>query len=321
MVEQFEPSKRRQRKKKKRPRKKRIILTAILLLFVILFLFVFIQYRSGLKIAKNDDSTIDAGNFIGDEDNGKVTNYLLLGVDSRDGEISRTDTMMVLSKNKETNEYKLVSFMRDIYAEIPGYKNYKLNTAYFLGEKDKKGVQLLKETLNNMFDIPIHHYAIVDFKNFETIVDIIAPDGVEIDVEKDMSKNIGVSLKEGKQVLNGKELLGYARFRKDAEGDFGRVRRQQQVISAVKEQVLTPSNIVNLPKLAGAIQGYVATDLSTTNEIKLALSIIGADSDLEKLTIPVEGSYKFASYSHAGSVIEIDVEKNKQELHKFLGIE
>lgn len=315
---------RRNRKKKKKLRVGRVIITFLLLFILGIIIFIFVQYQQGLKIAKNDESKFGDVHFIGDEDNGNVTNYLLLGIDTRKGEISRTDTMIILSKNKETKEFKLVSFMRDIYADIPGYKSYKLNTAYFLGEKDKKGngVQLLKETLNNMFDIPIHHFAMVDFKSFETLVDIVAPDGIEIDVEKDMSKEIGVSLKKGKQKLNGKELLGYARFRKDAEGDFGRVRRQQQVISAVKEQVLIPSNIVNVPKLAGAVQGYVATDLTTTDEVKLAISIILSDtSDLEKLTIPVEGTYSFASYSHAGSVIEIDVDKNKEELHKFLGLD
>ena len=74
---------------------------------------------------------------------------------------------------------KLVCFMRDIYADIPGYDSYKLNTAYYLG-----GIQLLKDTLNNMFEIPIHHYAIIDFKSFEALIDILAPNGIEIDVEK-----------------------------------------------------------------------------------------------------------------------------------------
>src|SRR5690606_37550652 len=137
-------------------------------------------------------------------------------------EQSRSDTMMLLSRNKETNEIKLVSFMRDIYADIPGYKSYKLNTAYYLG-----GVQLLKDTLNTMFDIPIHHYAIIDFESFESLIDILAPNGIEIEVEKDMSEQIGVTLTQGVHDLNGKELLGYARFRQDAEGDFGRVERQQ----------------------------------------------------------------------------------------------
>lgn len=85
-----------------------------------------------------------------------------------------------------------------------------------------------------MFGLPIHHYALIDFKNFESLVDILAPNGVEMDVEKDMSENIGVELKQGVHHLNGQELLGYARFRHDAEGDFGRVARQQKVIEALK---------------------------------------------------------------------------------------
>lgn len=80
-----------------------------------------------------------------------------------------------------------------------------------------------------MFGLPINHYAIIDFKNFESLVDIIAPNGVEIDVDKDMSEKIGVSLKQGVHNLNGKELLGFARFRHDAKGDFGRVERQQKL--------------------------------------------------------------------------------------------
>ena len=75
---------------------------------------------------------------------------------------SRTDTMMVLSWNKSAGTMTVISFMRDIYAEIPGYKSYKLNTAYYLN-----GVQTAKDTITGMFGIPIHHYAIVDFQNFE----------------------------------------------------------------------------------------------------------------------------------------------------------
>lgn len=332
MEEHYE-TQRRTRRKKRKPRKLRIAITLLLLLIIASIIYIVIQYNSGLKMAKKeDDSSITVDSFEGDEETGNVVNYLLLGIDTREGEISRTDSMMVLSRNKTTGDYKLVSFMRDIYAEIPGYQNYKLNTAFYLGLKESieekgekdygEGINLLKDTLKQMFDIPIHHYAIVDFKSFETLVDIVAPEGVEIDVEKDMSANIGVSLKAGKQKLNGKELLGYARFRKDAEGDFGRVRRQQQVINAVKAEVLTPSNIPSLPKLAGAIQGYVKTDLTTKDEVKLAASIIkSGTSELERLTIPIEGAYHFASYRGKGSVIEIDKEENKKALHEFLGMD
>ena len=199
---------------------KESIFTLLLLCIIVIVGYSVMQYRSGLELA--NDTKVAQEDFTGDSIKGyrKLFDFR---VDTRGEEKSRTDTMMVLSWNKANNDIKLVSFMRDIYADIPGYQSYKLNTAYYLD-----GVQLLKDTLTNMFGLPIHHYALIDFKNFESLVDILAPNGVEMDVEKDMSENIGVELKQGVHRLNGQELLGYARFRHDAEGDFGRVARQQK---------------------------------------------------------------------------------------------
>ncbi|MEL4025004.1 LCP family protein [Lysinibacillus endophyticus] len=310
---------RQKRTKKRKMRKRRIIFLILFLLIVGATTFSIVQYRSGLKLAKKSEQPIkeEEIEFVADEKTEKITNYLIIGIDTRGEEQSRSDTMMVLSWNKEKKSLKLVSFMRDIYADIPGYESYKLNTAYYLG-----GVQLLKDTLNNMFEVPIHHYAIIDFKSFESLIDILAPDGIEIDVDRDMSANIGVSLKQGVQKLNGKELLGYARFRYDAKSDFGRVERQQKVIEALKDELLSPSNIPNLPKLVGAAQGYITSDLSTNEELKTVLGVVaGGNMEIEKFRIPVDGTYTTAKYRHAGEVLEIDVEANKQQLHEFLQLE
>ncbi|WP_332309442.1 LCP family protein [Planococcus lenghuensis] len=221
---------------------------------------------------------------------------------------------MVASWNKDTSEVKVISFMRDIYAAIPGYEDYKLNTAYYLG-----GVELLKETLGEMFGIPIHHYALIDFQSFEQLVNITAPNGVEIDVEKEMSENIGVTLTPGVQRLNGQELLGYARFRADAEGDFGRVRRQQQVIGALKEELTGPLAFTGYSKLAGAVQGAVQTDMTASDQLGKAVKFaLFGGREVERLTIPAEGTYSHASYPHAGSVLELDLEANRQAINDFL---
>jgi polyisoprenyl-teichoic acid--peptidoglycan teichoic acid transferase len=313
-MEEQDYTRRSQRPKKRRLRKGRVLFTLLLLCVIVGVGYAVKQYRDGLELAS--DTKVAQEDFSGDTVKGDIENYLLLGIDTRGEEKSRTDTMMVLSWNKKTNDVKLVSFMRDIYADIPGYQSYKLNTAYYLG-----GVQLLKDTISNMFGLPIHHYAIVDFKNFESLVDILAPNGVKIDVEKDMSEKIGVSLKQGEQNLNGKELLGYARFRHDAEGDFGRVARQQKVIEALKNEILAPQNIVNLPKFVGAAQGYITTDLSSKEEVQQVLKMVSKGKvNIEKATIPVEGSFSYQYFSHAGDSIVIDVEKNKEFLRKFLGI-
>ncbi|WP_042475687.1 LCP family protein [Bacillus ndiopicus] len=309
-MEQHE--RRQTRHKRKKFRKGRFIFLLIIVLLLAAAAYGVEQYRSGQKLAS--ETKLPEQDFTADAKKGDIENFLILGVDSRGEEKSRTDTMMLLSWNRDTNDMKLVSFMRDIYADIPGYQSYKLNTAYYLG-----GVQLLKDTLNTMFDVPIHHYAVIDFKSFESMIDILAPNGITMDVEKDMSANIGVSLKQGTHQLNGKELLGYARFRQDAEGDFGRVARQQKVMDALKAELFSPANAKNLPKFVGAAQGYVTTDLSSAQELKMALSVVaGGGVDIEKMTIPAEGTYTFNSYQHAGSVLEIDKGQNQTLLHEFL---
>jgi polyisoprenyl-teichoic acid--peptidoglycan teichoic acid transferase len=305
------------RTRKRKLRIGRVIFTFLALLFILIGLYSIIQYKSGKSIAEGN--AIDPGPFKGDSihpNYSSIENYLLLGIDDDSSGKSRSDTMMVLSWNKSDGTMRIISLMRDIYAEIPGYQSYKLNTAYYLD-----GVQLTKDTITGMFGIPIHHYAIIDFDNFESIVDIAFPNGVEIDVKKEMSKEIGVKLTKGKKQLNGKELLGYARFRADSEGDFGRVARQQEVLSSIKNEAFSPQVIMNVPKTIGALSGYIHTDLTTKDEISRALSFaLKGGAEIETMTVPIKGSYSFNSYSHAGSVIEINLEKNKEAISKFLNM-
>ncbi|KQL35865.1 LCP family protein [Psychrobacillus sp. FJAT-21963] len=302
------------RKRKRKLRLGRVFISLLVVVILIVGVYSIVQYNIGYKLSSNNSNNIPS-EFKGDVlASGERENILVLGVDSRGQDKARTDTMMIISWDKKENDVKIISFMRDIYADIPGHKSYKLNTAYYLGE-----VQLLTETLKGMFDIPIHHYALIDFSSFESLVDIIAPEGVPINVEKDMSEKIGVSLTKGQQNLNGKELLGYARFRSDEEGDFGRVSRQQIVIEALKDEMLSVQSLPNVPKFVGAMDGYIETDYSKTDKGKRVIDAITSGKlEIDKLTIPVEGSYSFNSYSHAGSVIEIDTEENKTAITKFL---
>jgi len=99
------------------------------------------------------------------------------------------------------------------------------------------------------------------------------------------------------------------------------VARQQKVIEAIKNEVLAPQNILNLPKFVGAAQGYVTTDYSSSGEIQQVLKMVSKGKvKIEKATIPIEGSYQFQNFSHAGDSIVIDVEKNKAFLSDFLGM-
>jgi len=303
----------RRRRRKRRPRIGRILFVILLFLAIGIGIYTFTQYSSGYKLA--DTTQKEPMDFKGDVlKQGERENILVLGVDSRGEDKSRTDTKMIFSWDKQNNDVKVISFMRDIYADIPGYQSYKLNTAFYLD-----GVQLLKDTIQEMFDLPIHHYALIDFSSFESLVDIIAPNGVPVNVEKDMSEKIGVTLNKGQQNLNGQELLGYARFRSDAEGDFGRVGRQQLVMEILKDELLSIENIPNLPKFIGATEGYIQTDYSRSDKTKRVLdAIVSGKLEMEKMTIPVEGTYSFKNYSHAGSVIELDKDMNKEAITEFL---
>jgi polyisoprenyl-teichoic acid--peptidoglycan teichoic acid transferase len=300
-------------KKAKKKSKLFKFLTVLLVLFVMVTGYGVYQYYQGLKSA--GDSQIDQADidFNGAKIEEKV-NVLLLGVDSRGEEKSRTDTIMIAQYDPKNNTSKLVSVMRDIYVEIPGYKNNKINTAYFHG-----GAELLRQTIKQNFDIDIHYYALVDFQGFEKVVDALAPNGVEIDVEKKMSYRIGVVLEPGLQKLNGKELLGYARFRHDAQGDFARVERQQKVISALKDEMISFYGVTRLPKMIGTVQPFIVTNLNGLDRMSLITDfLLNPPDDIETLRIPIEGSYWDESYRHAGSVLELDMEKNKQALQQFL---
>ena len=153
------------------------------------------------------------------------------------------------------------------------------------------------------------------------MIDELEPNGVPMDVEKDMSANIGVSLKKGHHRLNGKELLGYARFRHDAEGDFGRVRRQQQVMQTLKQELVNFNTVAKLPKVAGILRDYVNTDMPNSAIFQTGLSFgIRGDKDVKSLTVPVKNTYQDINTNNDGSALQIDKEKNKKQSKSSLMI-
>ncbi|MBM7703887.1 LCP family protein [Metabacillus iocasae] len=306
-----ERSRLRAERKRKRGKKRRFLL----LLLVIGLLFIgynAVQYILALNQYSDDTGKQDF-DFSGEEVKGKI-NVLLVGVDSRGEEKSRADTIIVAQYNSDSNTPKLMSIMRDSYVDIPGHGKNKINTAYYLG-----GPELLRQTIKENFGIGLEYYAVVDFKGFEYGVDELFPKGVEIDVEKAMSKGIGVELEPGLQTLNGKELLGYVRFRQDAEGDFGRVRRQQQVLNILKDEMRSVSSVAKIPRLSAIVTSTVDTNLSKAALFTISKDVItGSMNDSESLSIPVQGGYTDQRYSGVGLVLDLDMEKNRQAIDEFL---
>lgn len=304
------PSKRR---KKKKLRKLPFIVLILLAIMLAVAIYVIHSYRSGLNYAKEHAKDVKVHQFNGPVKNDGKISVLVLGADQANGGKSRSDSIMVVQYDYIHKKMKMMSVMRDIYAEIPGYQNYKINAAYSLG-----GPELLRQTLNKNLGVNPEYYAVVDFTGFEKMIDELEPNGVPINVEKDMSENIGVSLKKGRHRLNGKELLGYARFRHNEEGDFGRVRRQQQVMQTLKQQLVNPDSIVKLPKVAGILRGYVNTNIPNSAIFQTGVNFgIRGDKDVQSLTVPVKNSYQDINTNNDGSALDIDKEKNKQAIKEF----
>lgn len=305
-------------KKPKKPRKKRRFSwpKRIILFFVLLIVLAIGFFFKGKSYAENDNSLPKEAieTFNGVKSANGANNILILGSDTRGEDSGRADTIMVLQLDGPSKKPKLISFMRDTFVDIPGYDANKINASYALG-----GADLVRQTLAENFNIQCKYYAKVDFQSFEKIIDSMFPSGVKMDSERDLNLD-GVDIAKGKQKMDGHTLLQYARFRKDEEGDFGRVRRQQQVMTAVMGQLKNPLTLIRTPESLGRLVGYMSTDVPTTFMLKNGPSLLlKGGSGIERLTIPVEDSWSNVDYDYAGSVLEINLETNQTAVQNFLG--
>ncbi|WP_096199012.1 LCP family protein [Bacillus sp. FJAT-45350] len=324
------------KKRQKRYKKKKlfIVLSVFSLFLVVSAAYGAIQYdigrtESSTKISgestaeeTNEDIEVIPIEFNSDEEKDEYINILLVGIDADEGERARTDTIMIAQYNGKEGTAKLASIMRDSYVTIPGYRDNKINSSFFFG-----GPELLRKTIKENFDIDLHYYAMVNFDGFVQVVDVLAPNGIEVDIQnrmyyRDSYADMEINFHPGEQTLVGKDALKYVRFRSDNENDFGRVRRQQEVLNILKDELLSISGITRLPRLIGSIEPYVDTNITTGKVLNIGRDfILNPVSEVETLTIPVENGYRDSRYSHAGSVLELDMEKNKQALHEFFNLQ
>jgi polyisoprenyl-teichoic acid--peptidoglycan teichoic acid transferase len=217
--------------------------------------------------------------------NGKTRiTVLFLGLDYRDweaGEIPRSDTMMLVTLDPLAQTVGFLSIPRDMWVEIPGFGHNKINTAYFLGEVNKLpggGPGLAMETVEHFLGVPVDYYALVDFMTFVDLIDELG--GLDLYVRQEVTiSRIGDNdsqeiLREGVQWLDGMQVLGYARSRYTDGGDFDRAARQQEVIMAIKDQVVTwnmlPELIAKAPALYQEVNEGINTNLNLDDMLKLA---------------------------------------------------
>ncbi|MGQ7461227.1 LCP family protein [Streptococcus suis] len=311
---------------------KKVILT-VLLLFVFTIVAMGISFVKGIN-SVSEKPVVEVFNGTSTTDG---VNILILGTDGRVGEDSgetRTDTIIVLNINNSENKLKLVSFMRDTLIDIDGYE-FKLNTAYSLGEQDNnQGAEEVRKALKNNFDIDTQYYAMIDFATFATTIDTLFPEGVTIDAQFSTINGEVVSSVEvpndlqleenapayqtiqvGVQQMDGKTLLNYARYRSDDEGDFGRTRRQQEVLSAIMTQAKNPMKLFSGAEAIGKVMAMTPT---TVPQSFMWLQgpgvILDAANGIERLTIPENGDWIDDYDMYGGMALRVDFEKYQQRL-------
>ncbi len=213
---------------------------------------------------------------------GERVNVLILGIDRRPKESCpcRTDTMMLATLDPKTMAAALLAIPRDLYVTIPGIGQDRINTANAYGDSKKLpggGPALAKKTVEQTLGRPVRYYVIVDFAAFRKIVDQLQ--GIDIVVPKAIDDplypddNYGykpVHIPAGKVHMNGEVALEYARTR-HADSDFGRIKRQGQVLMAIREKALQWTVIPQLPGLLQTVWGSVQTDMTPQDAIALGL--------------------------------------------------
>lgn len=195
---------------------------------------------------------------------------MIMGVDERDDDAGRSDTLMIASIDPKTNQASLLSVPRDTRVKIKGHGFDKVNAAYAYGKE-----RLSQDTVENLLGVNIDHYIIINTKSFKKIIDAIG--GIDIDVPKRMhyedpwddDGGLIIDFQPGMQHMDGAKAVTYVRYR-DEEGDLGRIRRQQDFVRACMEKIVSPAIIPKLPSVIKEVMGSIETDLSFRQLLEFA---------------------------------------------------
>ncbi len=246
-------------------------------------------------------------------------NILLLGVGGGDHPGAElTDTMLVVSIDVKNKAVAMLSIPRDLYVPVKGYSNTKINSVYTLGLENndnniQKAFELVKGTISDVFDVPIHYLVLVDFEGFQKAIDAIG--GIGVEVQSDIydsaypDKNVTgyepFSITRGYHILDGETALKYARSR-HGSSDFDRARRQQEILTAVKEKMMEKDNIFSIKKindLVGILSDNIKTDLQLSeidalykiakgiNKENIATKVLDDSSDSPLYADSYDGMY------------------------------
>jgi polyisoprenyl-teichoic acid--peptidoglycan teichoic acid transferase len=256
-----------------------------------------------LARAESDDEVVSELSAA----NGSTLTFLVVGSDSRErlddiaffgkaaGE--RGDVIMLVHLDQAAGEARMLSIPRDLWVDIPGHGEGKINAAYSYG-----GSSLMVQTIRENLGIEVNHYVEVDFVGFIEMVDQLG--GIEMTFPYPArDANSGLSVEAGTQTLDGEQALAFARSRKYEEfqndrwvsvdaSDLGRTQRQQEVVRAILTEMKTPASIAEAGQIAGSMAEHMTIDatLATSSVASMAWDFQGlVTGSIDGQTLPVYG--------------------------------
>ncbi|HEX6946810.1 MAG TPA: LCP family protein [Acidimicrobiia bacterium] len=282
------------------------MITLLVILNVIAGLALWFVYTGRDFLARAD--TDDEVTGVLDGASGDSLTFLIVGSDSREGledlenfgnfSGARGDVIILVRVDRSTSSMQMLSIPRDLWVDIPGHGENRINAAYALG-----GSRLMVETIKQNLGVEINHYVEIDFVGFQGLVDELGGITIEFPYAARDQKS-GLRVDAGRQRLDGKMALAYARSRHYQENrdgkwvsveanDFGRSARQQQVIKAIMAELKSPSSIVEAGNIARTMSRYVTIDsrLAGASVASLAWDFRGVlTGGIDGITLPAENA-------------------------------
>lgn len=275
--------------------------------------------------------------------NENITNIMLVGQNYREGEEHKlSDTMILCSINRKTKTLTMMSIFRDLYVDFPPYKSLgwgcnRINVCYNLGSLEtgtsQGGMEMLAQTVEYNFGIPIDHTIEVNFDSFKSIIDVLG--GVEMELNEDEAKylndTVGTSFEAGPNTLVGDAALEYVRMRHSnaSDNDIKRTARQRALITEIIEECRNVG-LIQLHNIAKDVLPMITTDMTNSEITNYIFEFLPMLKDLKivSMTLPVDNetlpdSYwgeVITIYGSDASVIKCNTWLNRKYLTETLGL-
>jgi polyisoprenyl-teichoic acid--peptidoglycan teichoic acid transferase len=248
--------------------------------------------------------------ITGKEEELKPISIMLLGVDEREGDSGRSDTIMIIAVDPKDDKMLMFNIPRDTRTEIIGKGNDdKINHAYAFG-----GTQMAMDTVENFLDTPIDYYVKVNMESFKEIVDAVG--GVEVNNSFGFQAG-SYNFPKGTLDLNGDEALAYSRMRyEDPQGDLGRNMRQRQIITSIIDKGAQVSSITKFDNILEILGDNVKTNMTFEEMKNIQKNYKDARHNIESTEIKSSGTMIGGTYY--GIVDETEKERIHNLLNEYL---